>query len=106
MNASTRKKILAYLAEQDDDNLEELTSGSDEDLRSAFNEHFGMGETIRSMQFAAGSSVSVEKLGELFTAADDAGIYGPFETYDEAAGHVSFWGYDEIVYDSGEPVEV
>ncbi len=65
MNKHIREKILAYLKETADESEEDLAALSDEECRQAFNEDFSAGESVREMQFAGGSWVSVNKLGGL-----------------------------------------
>lgn len=58
------------------------------------------GDTVRSMEFDQGSSVCITKFDGHFWGFDDAEMYGPFESFEEAESDgPSFWGYDEIVED-------
>ncbi|MCB1100689.1 MAG: hypothetical protein KDN22_34325, partial [Verrucomicrobiae bacterium] len=100
-----RKKVIDFLAKNEEEAKAEIEEWNDPQLRESFLEYNCASETVRSMQFAGGSFVSVSKLGGLYIASDDAGIYGPFETQREAEDSVSFWGYDDVVHDSAHTAE-
>lgn len=98
MKQTIRKKILAYIIDTygDSANAHKL---NDEELIEQFTDAIDQADKIRYIEFAGGSAVGVHLLGDLYLSSDDAGIYGPFESFEDAKSAVSFASKDRVVYE-------
>lgn len=73
----------------------------DSELADAFIEiAFDVGEKVREMSFQQGSRVSLVYFVDHFFGSDDAALYGPFRTIEEAVAQgQQSWGGDETSHD-------
>ena len=78
--------------------MEEEEPMDEQDLIAlCLEEAISEGQSVRDMSWRAGSGAGITKWRDYFWRWDDAGVYGPFTSFDEAELDGEFYsGHDEI----------